>query len=714
MTASTSLEAVITAAADQIYQPLTEDLPPELEKQIDEWCELQGLERLNDPRQIVAQQAAFNILLKATLYEHYHRRDLLPSLGSKAKIAFQQAYETTDDPAFREYVLDDIAWLVDEGALTGVIEARHQLVAVDRPAEEIGQLFESLTPQESRRKLGQFRTPTKIADLMASWVTPTGDERVLDPGMGAGALSAATFQQKQMKSETAALADIYGADLNKLALVMGATSLHLVDHGGSHNLRVGDFLDLSPDDLGGQADSVISNPPYTRHHELSDEYKSRINAEVEQELGRDVSALSTMYAYFYYHVAKFLKPGGRASFITPSEFLETRYGESLKQYLLDEYNIKALVLFDRDADSVFEEAMTTSLVSFLQREDSNDPDELTRFIRVDDYPGNDVLRGAITSSVEGETEWGFVNVVEQEKLEAEDKWSEFFDPLDIDTEQLSPLAELATVTRGIATGLNSYFCLTQQDAEEWKLDEEYLSPLIRDSRSVPYFDYREVDWEQQRKNGDEVWLLYHLDGLDWDSEAFVKKEETEGNARLGEFTDNTSDSSEDDDSSIVQYLKHGMSEEVQAHDSYLARNREPWYKVDRRESAPILVTYMSRGGCRFILNESDARNLNNLHGIYPNVKLSDEELDALLAYLNSGFADDVVRRSGRTYSTGMDKIEPNELESVPVLDPRKIDSQTVTDLAQLFDKLRTVARDNERSTDSVVAEIDSCLQDILE
>lgn len=712
MSTPTVLEIAIDTAAENIYQQLDEDIAPALQDRVDEWCELHGLKRLDEPRHTVARQAAFNVLLKATLYEHYHQRETLPELPLDAREAFQMAEETTGDPAFSEYLLDEVAWTADRNELKDILEARHQLAAAREPTEEIGQLFESLTPQESRKKLGHFRTPTTIADLMAKWVTPTGNEEVLDPGMGAGALSAATYRQKQAKSDSAALADIYGIDLNELALVMGATSLHLLDHGGHHNFHIGDFLELSPEDIGGPVDAVISNPPYTRHHALPDEYKTRINTQVEQELGRDVSALATMYAYFYYHAAKFLKPGGRISFITPSEFLETGYGESLKQHLVDEYDIKALVLFDRDEDSVFDEAMTTSLVSFLERTNDRDSDVLTRFIRVDDYPGEDELLDAITDGVEGETEWGFVNIVQQNKLEAEDKWTEFFDPLDIETDSLTPLAEIATVNRGIATGANSYFCLSQHEIEEWELEEEYLSPLIRNSRSVPHFDYREADWERQRDDGNEVWLLYHLENLDWDLTPYQKRQESE-NVRLTEFTASTSKDDTDVHPNVVEYLKYGMSDDVQAHDSYLARNREPWYVVDRRDPAPVLVTYMSRGGCRFILNETDARNLNNLHGLYNDLQLTDRELKALLAYLNSGFADEIVRRSGRTYSTGMDKIEPNELESVPIINPRELDDETIAGLSRLFDDLRETARTDGESVESVVAEIDTILKQVI-
>jgi len=713
MSTPTTLEGTIQTAADEIYQQLTQGVDSTVESRVDDWCELHGLDRLDDPLQIVARQAAFNVLLKGTLYEHYHQRGLLPELDSDARQMLKDAGEETGDPAFSEYILDDVAWLAKEG-LDDILAARNQLESTDDPAEEIGRLFEALTPQESRRKLGQFRTPKTIADLMADWLIETGTETVLDPGMGACALSAAAYRKKKGKKNEPPLSDIYGVDLNELALVMGATTLTLMDHGEPHNLRTGDFLDLEIDDVDGEVDTVISNPPYSRHHELSEEYKSRVNSQAERELGRNVSALSPMYAYFYYHAAQFLKPGGRMSFITPSEFLETSYGESLKQFLLDEFDINTLVLFDRDDDSKFDEAMTTSLVSFLEKPNGTDECELTQIVRVDGDPSEEELLAAVSGDIEGETEWGFVNAVRQVELEAEDKWTGLFDPVDIDTSELTPLSELGTVNRGIATGKNSYFCLTQSEVEEWDIDEQYLSKIIRNSRSVPGYEYTDDDWQEERDAGREVWLLYHLTDLDAGEVRQTIPDDTAGNATLASYSGDKSENEEEETPSVVEYLQHGMSDEIEAHDGYLARNRSPWFVVDRRDPPPIVLTYMSRGGTRFIRNETTARNLSNLHGMYIDVEMDEPQLKALLAYLNSEFASEVVRRSGRTYSSGMDKIEPNEMEGVPVLDPRGLDGGTVDALAALFDELRAAAHDDSKSTDEVVAEIDDLLQDVFE
>lgn len=714
MSITTTFEEIIATAATEIYDQLESGVDQDIDSAVDDWCELHGLERLDDPLLTVARQAAFNIFLKATLHEHYHQRGIVPELGSDVRGALKSAEEETGDMAFGEYTLDDIAWLVDSEELADVIGARDRLEAVDDPAEEIGWLFEAITPQESRRKLGQFRTPATIADLMADWLIQDGTETVLDPGMGACALSAAAYREKQDKVDEPPLSDIYGADINELALVMGATSLTLMDHGDPHNLQIADFLDLELDDVDGVVDAVISNPPYSRHHELDEEYKQKVNSQAERELGRDVSALSPMYAYFYYHAAQFLRDGGRMSFITPSEFLETSYGESLKQFLLDEFDIKALVLFDRDDSSKFDEAMTTSLVSFLEAPNRTDENELTQIVRVDGAPSEEELLAAVSGYVEGETDWGFINVVRQDELESDDKWTSLFDPLDIDTSGLTELSEIATVNRGIATGKNSYFCLTQEEVDEWGIDKQYLSKIIRNSRSVPGYDYTDEDWQDERDAGREVWVLYHLTELGADEVRKAMPDDADGNATIAAYAGSESETDNEETPAVVEYLQHGMSDEIEAHDGYLARSRRPWYVVDRRDPPEIVLTYMSRGGTRFIRNKTDARNLSNLHGMYINVEMDEQQQKALLAYLNSEFASEVVRRSGRTYSSGMDKIEPNEMEGVSILDPRDLDDETVDELAGLFDELRAAARDEPQNVDDVIKKIDETLQGILQ
>jgi hypothetical protein len=263
----------------------------------------------------------------------------------------------------------------------------------------------------------------------------------------------------------------------------------------------------------------------------------------------------------------------------------------------------------------------------------------------------------------------------------------FFDPLNIDeVPTLTPLKDIVTdAKRGIATGDNEFFCLSESDLKEWEIERDYVAPIIRSASRAHYYDYTTEDWEEQRDKGDEVYLLYNVD---------VWKPELQ--------QDN-----------VWNYIQHGIDEG--ADESYLASNRNPWYVVDRRDAPHILFKYMSRAdGGRFVYNEAGALNLNNLHGITLREEFPDADVRALLAYLNSSLGDSIVKRNGRTYMGGLSKGEPDELKRLPVLNPRKLSTEQRDRLAGLFTELcRASRQEDDDAVSNVLDEIDKTLGEFL-
>jgi len=62
-------------------------------------------------------------------------------------------------------------------------------------------------------------------------------------------------------------------------------------------------------------------------------------------------------------------------------------------------------------------------------------------------------------------------------------------------------------------------------------------------------------------------------------------------------------------------------------------------------------------------------------------------MKALLAVLNSLVAKDSLRYVGRTYGGDTIKIEPREMDRLPVLNPLKLTSHEREKLAEFFDCL---------------------------
>jgi len=683
-----SVKEIASTLEDKVRSRLQEE-----EDELLGWVEKHGLGRSEPPETVVATQAVYNVLLKSVLYGIHPETEGLPALTPQNyENMIKKAEEVTDEPGFERYTLDEVAAGLPEDELGHILELRGSF-ADGNPSEGVGNVYEQTVPVPERRRLGQFRTPPSIADLMTEWVTQSSEDEVLDPGVGAGVLSAYAYRKKKSIGDDANISQVHGVDVSELSVLMANVSLRLEESDKRPDIRLRDFLKLSTDELG-KVDAVVSNPPYTRHHELDEEYKKEINEQAEKKTGTVISALSPLYLYFYVHANEFLRDGGRMSFITPSEFLETGYGGNLRRFLLDEFRVHALVLYDRD-ESVFDEAMATSCVTFLEKGEPED-DDVTKFVSVEEDVSKERIIEAVENGKEGITDWGYINVVPQEEIEPEEDWDAFFDPTETEVdEKLVSLSEIADISRGIATGNNDFFCLSENEktgsrnGHGWEIDEKHLSKLVRNSGSVPHYCYTEEDWERQLDNGDEVWLLYHLNEWEWNLK----------------------------DTGIWRYLEYGK-DEMEAHQSYLAENRDPWYLVDRRKPAPVLYTYMSRGRSRFILNETafgddeGARNLNNLLCIYPDDELSKKQVKALLAYLNSDFADVLLRRNGRTYSTGMDKIEPSELGDVPVLDPQTLRLEMTGILAEAFDSLCEASRSGD--VKGVIGEIDEILKDEID
>jgi hypothetical protein len=99
-----------------------------------------------------------------------------------------------------------------------------------------------------------------------------------------------------------------------------------------------------------------------------------------------------------------------------------------------------------------------------------------------------------------------------------------------------------------------------------------------------------------------------------------------------------------------------------ADQGYIARHRKSWWSVGLKSPAPILCTYMARRPPQFTLNSCHARHINIAHGLYPREPVPAAALAGLVAWLNKN----IQTRSGRTYSGGLTKFEPKEIERLRV------------------------------------------------
>lgn len=689
----------IQRAAGTITPAFDTKLSESLHKQLQEWCELHGIGSIETGavQRTVARHAVLSVLLKATVYEWYRCHGVVPPLSDSVQQAFHNARKQTIDRTFDQFVLDHVAELADEDLLEATLAHRDRLLFSPQPSEEIGKLYAELTPSEYRQALGQFRTPPEITVTMKSWANRDVDN-LLDPGMGAGVLSSTFHPRWSLNTDPT---HVDGIERSPLARLMGATALTL---GGQLNTpRTYDFLTLDPDELQHDIGGIVCNPPYTSGDALPKEYKEQINADIEQSTGIDVSARSPLYTYFMYHSRSFLSSGDRAAFLTPDSFLTTAYGDSLKQFLLDEFSITALVQFDPEGESVFEDAQVTALVCFVEAS-SGGNEGVTRFIRVDESIDSSTLRNAVQNGEQGETEWGFINHVPQADLVPGQNWAALFDPCDVDTSEITELGEFVTIHRGKSTGDVTFFCLTQDEVDESGISEKHLSQLIRQPKLVQGYDFRGEDWEKLQAAGEEVWLL------DPDKLPGVQKSREDFEKQVLFNADSLPRNSNGEVPNVVSYLQDSVYR-TNPLGANVIENRPYWYRPRRQASPRFLVQDAGRDGFTFILNERTARNINNFRGFY-DVSLDETELKALLAYLNSNIGQQVIQAQTQPQQGGYEKLSINALNELPVTDPTSLKEPIVATLADLFDELCETARE-DGDCESVLERLNSLLQQVI-
>jgi adenine-specific DNA methylase len=470
-----------------------------------------------------------------------------------------------------------------------------------------------------RYAIGQFFTPEPVARYMASRVLELSPEHILDPAVGAGVLLRAL-------PPTVAR---YGLDIDPSAVEISRAAVT----GGHVEISLGDFLagatleqakDLP---LSRQYfDAVIANPPYIRHHLLSQPLKAGGGARYARSLGLKPSRLSSAYVYFLLESIVRLRPGGRLVFITPTEFLDVSYGRVVKEALLRHCQIDELVVFDEEHLTFGEGVLSTSAITVATKRTSPSARAGQRTVKVTEPVGPD-LRVDVTSrdvlDPDPALPW---TALTPSKTEAHSA---------LHVGRGRTLGDFARVRRGIATGSKAFFCLTESERCSWGIEERFVVPCLTGARSVPADGPVDDEWFAYLKNsGARCWLLWCHD----DAESLVGTR-------------------------VAAYLEEGLRRGV--HEAYNCRTRKPWYSVERVPPPDWFVTYMSRNHARFSRNLVGARCLTSLLNVWNTGPASVAWLDAQFRHPDIPL---LLRSVGRTYGGGLGKTEPKELLRLPLPD----------------------------------------------
>lgn len=481
------------------------------------------------------------------------------------------------------------------------------------------------TPEE-RNQLGQFATPTALATDILQYAAMTPDLRntairFLDPAIGTGSFYAALlrcFPRGHIARAEGFEVDPWYGERAREFWAGTALTIHLADFTRA----------APPTSEAARFNLLICNPPYVRHHHLTNDEKQRLHASMGRAIGMRLSGLAGLYCYILLLAHQWMATGGYAGWLIPSEFMDVNYGRAVKDYLLRHVRLLRIHRFD-PSDVQFTDALVSSAVVWFQNAPPA-PDQEVEFTFGGTVAQPRVRRAVQASALDPAAKWTGIPLAADAAL----------------PDKGAVLSDLFQVRRGLATGDNSFFVLTREQAAARDLPSRFLTPILPPPRELG-------TTEVLADSAGEPLLARRLYLLNCNlPEHYLQREYP----------------------ALWAYLQEGVASGISTR--YLCLHRTPWYAQESRPPAPFLSTYMGRrtgedrAPFRFILNHSRATAANVYLMLYPREPLKrslarDPGLLHTVWQALQALTPETLIGEGRVYGGGLHKMEPRELGNAP-------------------------------------------------
>jgi len=483
---------------------------------------------------------------------------------------------------------------------------------LDADNDPLAQIYERLVTGPNRRHLGTFFTPTPIVQHMievSARLLGLAPVTVVDPGAGVGAFTIAA-QARWPKTH------VHAVDVNVVTL--GLLAARAAAHGDADRLTLldRDYLAWSCEGLRSlKSTLVLGNPPYTRHQLMTAEQKSDAQLIVGDLVPSGLAGLS---AYFMAATLRNLPKDAGLALLLPASWTEANYGREIREYLWRAMHRRVeLHMFSSEIE-VFPGTQVTAMILFVGPVRTKPmPFKLSSVVLSND-------KVTVLKTIESVDRSGLPPRTWKRPSESQAPTSDSY---------TRRLGDFVTVRRGVATGANNFFFLTDEERDEWHLPE---GALIRAIVKVAHVDTEVLDADAYTKMatcGYPRWLL------------------------------NVQSSAMAEDPMVRAYLTHGVDQGF--HMRHLTSVRDNWYAVEHVAPAEILLAPFGKPVHRVLRNHAGLVHSNSLYGLYLRPD-SPYDADTLLNWLRRPDGQTALRDVARQYSGGSRKIEPRALLEVRV------------------------------------------------
>lgn len=418
----------------------------------------------------------------------------------------------------------------------------------------LGTIFQELIPISEQKRLGQIYTPLEVADLMVQLAIRNPEDMVLDPACGCGSLLLKSYDWlKNLNTSREShvlhpklISQLWGVEINPFPAHLSMLALAFKDIGSvTHNVGIllEDFLKLGPLDkyivktkdlVSGEIitrempplfDTIIANPPYIKQEKIPNKKQmmkqlpqfaaNRIqsSSSVTQNSSRksypklklDLTGKTDYYGFFLWYSTFFLKEGGRLCFIIPNKWMDVKYGEKLKKFLLSHFQVRMIIGFGKNT---FAHAQVSTVILIADKASIQEKrhSTVTQFVLLNSSPEviqiKEWLKNPTLNCDISQLDRSYVfdstldensrTIITQRLLLPEEKWSikylyqsQFARKLEHQSLVNLDNGLFSRVVGGIKTGANDFYFPSSEDIQNYPISPDYLKPGIRSGRNIP-------------------------------------------------------------------------------------------------------------------------------------------------------------------------------------------------------------------------------------
>ncbi len=441
---------------------------------------------------------------------------------------------------------------------------------------------------EDIRRNGKYYTPQSLAELLARPLLRDTTKFVLDPAYGDGALLLAADKVSREKGFHP-FVQLYGCDKAPInGLLQKIPASQLVKENFFRYKQEKKF------------DLVLMNPPYVRHHFMSESAWSLYQKTTNEIIQLD--SYSDLWVYFLIKSTLHLKKSGSIGAILPWSFLQAEYAQKVRAWLAKNFGqIKVLAL----GANYF--ASASERVLLLWAEDyGNDAKKIS-------FGYSYQIDECVNYFSINKTAWEASSVAVSETSDIEMILQSY-----IDSYGFTRFKNLANVRIGVVTGADSFFIVCKDKSKELNITDECSIPILKSFREFHGLT-------MNGSSSSNMLLVFH-----------PRNTKNQKN-----------------------YIRYGRRKGYHQRSHSIRRN--PWYYVTPGETPDAFFPYRCSHTPYLMLNNHDVQSTNSIHRIYFSPSITEDQMKWMQISLLSVPGQLSLEAYSRVYGEGVLKIEPRSL-----------------------------------------------------